>query len=405
LIDGHGKFLIPGLWDMHVHIWDPDLAFPLFLANGVTGVRNTGGNPENLKRWRRALAEGKRVGPHLVACGPLVDGPPPIHPDHSVVVHSAAQARSTADELKSQAWDCIKVYDNLPREAYFALADESKKDHIPLVGHVPVAVTAIEASDAGQRSIEHLEGLDYAISPAGERLRQDRLQRIGRPQEPGEMMKMPLRTAAELTQLADTYDETRAAELFSHFTRNGTWQVPTLSVKKVYASIGSAAMYQDPHLKYVGTQERDAWEHNPIVHIDMPDYLNARRQAFEESKRITRSAHKAGVRVLAGTDSGGVPYLYYGFSLHDELALLVESGFTNMQALQAATRDSTEFLGLEDRGTIQPGKRADVVLLGADPLADIHNTRQIEIVVANGWIFDPASIRALLDEAESEAKK
>ena len=405
VINGRESYLIPGLWDMHVHVWDADLAFPLFLANGVTGIRNMGGHAADLKRWREELAESKRLGPQLVACGPVVDGPPPVHPDHSVVVKNPDQARVAVGDLKSQGWDFIKVYDNVPRGAYFAIAAEAKKDGISFVGHVPLSVTALEASDAGQKSIEHLDGLDYVISPLGDSFRRGRLDRIGKPPQPGEMMKLPMRIANELNQLADTYDQHRATGLFEHFVRNGTWQVPTLSVARVYGSIGNRAVYQDVRLRYVAKQERDNWEHNPIVHIDFPEYVAGRKREFEEAIRITRAAPEAGVRFLAGTDSGGVPYLYYGFSLHDELALLVEAGFTPMQALQAATRDPAEFLGEKDAGTIEAGKRADLVLLAANPLADIHNTQKIEAVIVHGRLLNRGALDALLSEAETRGKQ
>jgi hypothetical protein len=404
IIQARGKFLIPGLWDMHVHVWDADLAFPLFLANGVTGVRNMGGHPNDLKRWREELSQGKRLGPRLIACGPVVDGPPPIHPDHTVVVENAADARSAVDRLWSQGWDFIKVYDNVPRDAYFAIAAEAKKDGIPFVGHVPLAVTAKEASDAGQRSIEHFEGVAYVISRVGDQFRQDRLERVGKPPQPGEMMKLPLRIGNELNTLWETYDVNRVADLFVDFKRNGTWHVPTLSVARVYASIGNATVYQDERLKYVARQARESWEHNPIVHIEIAVYVEGRKHGFEEAMRIAREAHNAGVPFLAGTDSGGVPYLYYGFSLHDEVALLVEAGFTPMEALQAVTRNAAQFLGLEDSGTIEIGKRADLVLLTADPLADIHNTRKIEAVIVGGRLYDRGKLNELLSDAERRAR-
>lgn len=217
-------------------------------------------------------------------------------------------------------------------------------------------------------------------------------------------MKLPVRIASELNQLAATYDESLAKNLFAHFVRNRTWQTPTLSVKRVYASIGNDAMYNDARQKYIASDERDEWVHNPIVHIDVPEYVAARKRAFDEAERITREAHAAGVRFLAGTDSGGVPYLYYGFSLHDELALLVASGFSPMQALQAATRNPAEFLGLRDAGTIQPGKRADLVLLTADPLADIHNTEKIDSVIVAGKLLGRAQLEALLVNVEKAPK-
>ena len=404
VIPARGKFLIPGLWDMHVHVWNADFAFPLFIANGVTGVRNMGGHPEDLTRWRGELKSGKRLGPELIACGPLVDGPPPVHADHSVVVTNASDARAALDRLKSDGWDFIKVYDNVPRDAYFAIAKESKKEGIPFVGHVPISVTALEASDAGQKSIEHFEGVDYALSASGDQLRRERLARIGKPPQPGEVMKLPMRIATELNQLGATYDESLAKNLFAHFMRNGTWQTPTLSVKHVYASIGNDAMYRDARQKYVAPEEREDWAHNPIVHIDVPQYVAARKLALDEAERITREAHTAGVRFLAGTDSGGVPYLYYGSSLHEELALLVASGFTPMQAIQAATHDAAEFLGLRDAGTIQSGKRADLVLLTADPLADIHNTEKIDSVIIAGKLLDRTRLDALLVSAEPAPK-
>jgi hypothetical protein len=401
VIPARGKFLIPGLWDMHVHVWNADVAFPVFLANGVIGVRNMGGHPKDLARWRSELKTGKRLGPELIACGPVVDGPPPVHPDHSVVVTNSSDTRTAVDRLKSDGWDFIKVYDNTPRDAYFAISRESKKEGIPFVGHVPVSVTAVEASDAGQKSIEHFEGVDYALSPSGDQLRRDRLAGIGKPSQPGEMMKLPMRIARELSQLTATYDESLAKNLFAQFVRNGTWQTPTLSVKRVYASIGNAAMYSDTRQKYVAAEERDEWAHNPIVHIDVPEYVAARKRAFDEAERITREAQAAGVRFLAGTDSGGVPYVYYGFSLHEELALLVASGFTPMQAIQAATRNPAEFLGLRDTGTIQPDKRADLVLLAADPLADIHNTEKIDSVIIAGKLLDRVRLDALLASAKA----
>jgi hypothetical protein len=400
VIDAHDQFLIPGLWDMHVHIWDADRAFPIFIANGVTGVRNMGGHPADLKRWRRELAEGQRLGPRLFACGPVLDGSPPVHPDHSVVVGNATEARSAVDNLKAQGWDFLKVYDNIPRDAYFAIATEAKKDAIPFVGHVPLSVNAIEASDSGQRSIEHNDGFEYVLSPSGDAFRRARQDRIG---QPGELTKLPLRVANEINQLADSYDEQRAASFFARLVRNGTSIVPTLSVARAFASIGDATRDHDERLKYVSSGEREAWEHNPIVHLEIPKYVQARKRELLQSLRITGAAHRAGVQVLAGTDSGGVPYLYDGFSLHDELALLVDAGFSPMQALQSATSQAARFLELPDTGSVEVGNRADLILLRADPLADIHNTSKIEAVILGGRFLDRRQLDALLSSAEYHA--
>ena len=191
--------------------------------------------------------------------------------------------------------------------------------------------------------------------------------------------------------------------MFAKFARNGTWQTPTLSVKRVYGSIGNQDVYQDARLKYVSRDERDGWEHNPIVHLEVPEYVAAGKRAFEQAIRMTRTAHQSGVRFLVGTDSGGVPYLYYGFSLHDELALLVDAGFAPMQVLQAATRDAAEFLGIKDLGTVEVGKRADLVLLTADPLADVQNTAKIDAVMLDGRLLDRHDLDELLAGAENRA--
>ena len=156
VMDATGKYLIPGLWDMHVHFTEIERSFPLFIANGVTGVRNMGGELEDLLRWRAEAASGKLLGPRVVTCGPIVDGPQPAAHGPTIVIGTAAAGRQTVDMLKQRGADCVKVYDRLPNDAYFAIIDEAKKQRFPVVGHVPLSVTTLEASDAGQKSIEHL---------------------------------------------------------------------------------------------------------------------------------------------------------------------------------------------------------------------------------------------------------
>ena len=156
VINGADKFLIPGLWDMHVHFTEIERSFPLFIANGVTGVRNMGGELEDLLRWRAEVASGKLLGPRVVTCGPILDGPQPAAHGPTIVVGTAAEGRQTVDMLKQRGADCVKVYDRLPRDAYFAIIEEAKKQGLPVVGHIPLSITTMEASGAGQKSIEHL---------------------------------------------------------------------------------------------------------------------------------------------------------------------------------------------------------------------------------------------------------
>src|SRR5262249_40251284 len=173
IIDAQGLFLIPGLWDMHVHFTEVARTFPMFIANGVTGVRNVGGDLEQLLRWRAEVVSGKLLGPRIVTCGPILDGPDPAAHGPTIVVGNATEGRKTVDDLKERGADCIKVYDRLPRDAYFAIIDEARTKHIPVVGHVPVAVTSLEASNAGQKSIEHLGNFFESVSSLGSALFKD----------------------------------------------------------------------------------------------------------------------------------------------------------------------------------------------------------------------------------------
>lgn len=155
ILDGSGKFLIPALWDMHVHIENPDRDFPMIVANGILGVRNRAGVAKDVFRWREDTASGTVLGPQIVACGPLIDGPNPAHPEHAISVHNAAEGRQAVRSLKAMGDDFVKVYDGVPKSAYFAIAAEAKQLHLPFVGHVPGEIRIREASDAGQHSLEH----------------------------------------------------------------------------------------------------------------------------------------------------------------------------------------------------------------------------------------------------------
>ena len=183
VVNALGLYLIPGLWDMHVHVWETERTFPMFIANGVTGVRNTGGHLDQLKRWREETASRALFGPRMVICGPVVDGPNPSHPDHSIVVHNATEGRAAVNFLKTNGADFVKVYDGLPREAYFAIADEAKKQRIPFLGHVPEVIRTSEASNSGQASIEHLSGILNEATSNEQEIRQMRATPVQSPAE------------------------------------------------------------------------------------------------------------------------------------------------------------------------------------------------------------------------------
>lgn len=392
VVDARGKFLIPGLWDMHVHLWHAERELPLFVANGVTGVRDMASPPAQIFRLRDEVKSGRTLGPRIVACGPQVDGPGEA-PEHAIPVSNAAEARQAVQRLKALGADCVKPHDRVPRDAYLALVDEAKRAGLPVMGHVPNEVEVAEASDAGQRSIEHLGGLFDACSSA--RAEIERLKSLPPPKDPSEF---PRRLAARGTLALDTYSPEICGRLFERFVRNGTWQCPTLATTYARTFIDDLSRRDDPRLRYIPKEQRERWkpENDFFARFRTPDYVAWQKRYWTEALKLVGAMHRAGVPILAGTDLS-LAYVYPGFSLHDELAFLVEAGLSPREALAAATVNPARFLGLE-AGTVETGKIADLVLLDADPLADIRNTRRIAGVIVNGRWLGPEDLQALLSQ-------
>ncbi|HVF88252.1 MAG TPA: amidohydrolase family protein [Pyrinomonadaceae bacterium] len=408
VVDGRGKFLIPGLWDMHVHLLKDRTPLPLFIANGVTGVRSMGGRPEELFPWREQVAAGKLLGPRIVACGPVVDGPKPSNPDHAIAVSTEADGREAVRSLKRGGADFVKVYDGLSRGAYLAIADEAKKQKIPLAGHVPIAVTSFEAANAGQKSFEHLGNILRSSSTLEPEAIERQVIALLKPSnKPNDFTAIPARIAARTKIELETYSEQKAEQLFARFVRNKTWQVPTLATKRSFALVDEGRFFNDPRMKYIPPSQREAWkpENNFFLKYRTPEFIEVRKKLYEKELQLVAAMHRAGVGFMAGTDVPGA-YTYPGFSLHDELALFVEAGFTPMEALQAATRNPAMFLDeLESSGTVERGKLANLVLLDANPLDDINNTKRINAVILNGKYLSREALQKMLAQVEAAASE
>ena len=358
VIDASALFLIPGLWDMHAHLGDEDFDkssyLPLFIANGITGIRLMRGLPEH-HLWRKEIESGTLLGPRMMIASQRIDEAQTF----------ATQAREAVRKAKLEGADFFKVYDNLPREGYFALMDEAKRLNLPVEGHVPASITAKEAAEAGQKSIEHLTGLDEAKS-----------------------------------------DNRQAETLIAVFRKNHTWQCPTIIMRSNYASLDDSSFADDPRLKYVKPSWREGWlKMTREAGQTPPGEWLKRKELIRKEKALVGKMQKAGIRVLAGTDDAN-PYSYPGFSLHDELMMLVEAGLTPMQALQAATANAAEFFNkLDSLGTIQRGKIADLVLLDANPFENIRNTKRLNAVVVNGRYFAKEALQKMLADVEAAAKR
>jgi imidazolonepropionase-like amidohydrolase len=356
VIDGTGKYLIPGLWDMHVHVGDEDIdkktTLSLFIPNGVTGVRVMTGAPIH-HQWRSEIEAGRAIGPRMVIASSEIDEPKTF----------AKEAREAIRKAKAEGADFFKVYDDLPREGYLALIEEARKQRLPVEGHVPKSMTAAEVSRLGQKSIEHLTGMS-----------------------------------------AEEMDPVKADALIAVLKKNNTWQCPTLIMRNNYAALDEPSLVNDPRLKYVKPSWRKRWTKMSADAGRQPKDYEERRHTVAREVQLVDEMHRAGVGLLAGTDDSN-PYSFPGFSLHDELQMLVMSGLTPMQALQTATRNPAVFLGrLKELGTIEPGKLADLVLLDADPLVQIRNTKKINAVIKNGVLYDRKALDGMLASVEEAAK-
>lgn len=393
-VNCHGLFLIPGLWDMHVHLvfgdWFPaaqEISLPLFVANGITGVRDMGSELDVVQRWRDEIEAGDLVGPRIYTSGPMLDGPKPRFPS-SVAIGTPDDARRAVADLKRRGADFIKLQSLIPRDAVFAIADEAKKQEISFEGHVPDSVRASEMSEAGMKSFEHLIGIFEGSSP-----------------EEDDFLKGN-KTAARLLA---SYDPARAAALAAILAKNQTWQCPTLVWERGGNLIDVTDFAKDARAKYVPTSwKTKTWKRftDEITQGYGGDDLVTRKKFLDKELEVVAMLHKAGVPFLAGTDTPPGVYIFPGFSLHEELQRFVAAGFTPLEALQTATLNPARFWRMEEQlGTVEKGKLADLVLLSANPLDDIANTQKIAAVIVNGHYFSGKDLEKMLAGVEAAARR
>jgi imidazolonepropionase-like amidohydrolase len=351
IIAGKDKFLMPGLWDMHVHLYYKQY-LPLFVAFGITGVQDMGSDFSRVSAWRDEIEKGIAVGPHIITSGPPVDGGASEDPKLPLLVaRTADQARQAFDQLYKMNVDFIKVLSRLPREAYFALAEQARHWDLRMAGHIPTSVTAQEAVEARQKSLEHMFGITKSVSTDEEALR-----------------------------------------FFERCTLIGTRVDPTLVLWLRMSHMDDTKLMSDPQLRVVPASIRNTWP-------DVSDDTYSLKIQVWRIYRLVALAKQAKTEILAGTDTGD-PYVIPGAALDDELEQLVKAGLTPREALEAATLAPARFFETEkEMGAIEKGKLADMVLLEGNPLDDIRNVRRVAGVFTHGRYYARKELDAILETA------
>jgi imidazolonepropionase-like amidohydrolase len=386
-----GKYVLPGLWDMHVHVTDAAY-LDRFVAYGVTGVRDMGGGldspadgcesirPEVLQRWRREIATGNRIGPQMMISGPVVSG---SGWPTSLPGKTPEQARAAVRRLARLQVDFIKVYEHIPRSTYRVLALEAKSAGLPFAGHVPADVGPLMAVRSGQRSIEHIRDPLLVCFSADPRALEQFFTLDGWSAKDRRWGRSAL---------------AECPRIFAALRGSPTWLTPTLTVEKAKVAVENAEHVGDARRQLLPAPVRDGYAQYVRRQLSQSPAERASQHRWWNAQRaFVRRAHQQGARLLAGTDSaceGGLP----GASLHGELAELVAAGISPAAAIRSATLEPARYFGRNDEGVVEAGRRADLVILDANPLSDIRNTRRIHAVTLNGRYLDRQQLRRLSGE-------
>ncbi len=426
VIDATGKYIIPGLWDMHSHTWNAEdtrkIVFPLEITHGVVGIRNMCGDCrgdnlncidratyEEIEVIKKEIEQGKLIGPKMYNASSFLDGKH-SNKKEALIITSPAQAREVVRDHKRKGFDLLKVYEYLDRDVFLALADEATKVNIEIGGHVPWAVTVKEAVEAGQKSIEHGYGLFEAVSGMENTFVEERMQALSNAEfswkNRGNLLNGPNGQFTRMLNLKEErfmLKDSLVQDLAKILKENNSWIVPTFAMDAVFLKYRE--MTNHDLMKYIPLRQREEWGKVIEEYAGIDEkYKQAGQIWVKDSKKLINQFHKAGVGILAGTDCD-VKLIVPGYHLHKELEFMVEAGLTPLEALQTATLNAAKYFGREaETGTIEKGKIADLVLLDSNPLEDITNTQKIQAVILNGRHFDRQELDEMLEETEKAAK-
>lgn len=388
VIDANEKFIIPGLWDMHTHYCGSHADLdPLLIANGITGIRDMWGNMELINKIREGISSGRIIAPDNYTSGTIIDGYPPYF-NGSIGVKTPEEAKKVVEGQIAEGVDFIKVLSFLNEECFMAIANCANKNNIPFSGHVPDDISIYLTMDAGMATSEHLYGILEACSSIEDSI-----------------MKMPWNKRSK--PLIETFNKEKFDSLCSVLALSKMYVCPTLACSQAYAYINDTAFTNDRRNSYIPYHIRKRWElpKDYLTNEAFIEYNKVARKRFQFELNFIGEMSDKGVKFLAGTDFLN-SYCFPGFTLHDELALLVEGGMQKLDALRSATINGAECMRNENNyGSVENGKIASLLILKENPLENIENTKSIEYVILRGQIFNRNELDNMLQKAKSEAFK
>lgn len=414
IINGTGKYLMPGLWDAHVHFaYMEELApsmFDLFLGYGITSVRDTGGKIDFVKMWKNRALANPEDAPRVMIAGPLLDGMPnvydgstPQRPPLSVGLPTVDAAANKVNELDSLGVDLLKAYEMLTPEQFVVITKMAKEKGLKVTGHVPLSMDVISASNAGLSSMEHMRNLELSCASNADELWQQRIQLLKAEKDSaGGVLRSKIHQLQRESAVKH-YDEEKANEVLAVLAKNQTWQIPTLALGTFLTNRHFENQDWQESITFLPEAIEQKWKKGAETIAEMP-IAPFRVQYSDWSMNMVKKIHETKIEIMAGTDCP-IALLTPGQSLHEELAKLVEAGLTPLEAIKTATINPAKYFNLENElGIVKEGMWADLVLLDANPIENIANTKSINAVVKNGKYFDKNELNTILKRARNPEK-
>ena len=398
VIDAKDKFVLPGLWDAHVHLtFIPDLdyqtSYDLFLRNGITSIRDTGAVLNRLKPARDYATNHPEKAPRLFFSGPLIDGKDRVYkgmepgfPELSIGIDEQSDIERIVDDLVLEGATFLKSYEMLSRPTYLKLLKIAQERGLRVTGHIPLSIDLLEAIEAGLGGMQHIRNLDLACALDADETIIERQHLLDNKEElAGSALRSKIHKSQRYAAIAN-FDKKRCNTIIRKLAKYEVFQTPTLTIN----SYGSKRLFADPQwrdtYKFLPGTVREDWQANSVIEAEEAVSENA--TIFNDwSMKIVNLFNQNGVKILAGTDTP-IGYLTPGFSLHKELELLVDAGLSPKEAIRSATLTPAEFFNLQqEMGTIDEGKVADILILNSNPLIDIRHTQDIYRVISKGIIY------------------